>query len=145
MGDCIFCKIVSGELSSSIVYQDDKCVAFMDIQPVNPGHVLIVPNKHTELICDLDDETVKHMFFIAKKINKAIRNSSIRCEGVNYFLADGEAAFQEVFHTHLHCFPRFKNDGFEFKFSSEYFNKPNREELNYLAVEIKSHIDSDEQ
>ncbi len=144
MEGCIFCKIIKGELESSIVYQDDKCTAFMDIQPVNVGHVLIIPNKHVELICDLEDDIVKQMFVIAKQINKAIRNSSIRCEGINYFLADGEAAFQEVFHTHLHCFPRFKNDGFELKFSDEYYNKPARKELDNMAIEIKRNITGNE-
>lgn len=138
--NCIFCQIVNGELDSSIVYKDEMCTAFMDIQPVNIGHVLIVPNKHTELICDLDDNTVAHMFIVAKRINNAIRKSSIKCEGINYFLADGEAAFQEVSHTHLHCFPRFKDDGFGLKFSEEYFSKPRREVLNSAAQEIKKFL-----
>lgn len=142
MGDCIFCKIVNGELESSILYQDVKCTAFLDVQPVNPGHVLIVPNKHVELICDLDDEIVSHMFVIAKQINRAIRNSSVRCEGINYFLADGEAAFQEVFHVHLHCFPRYGDDGFGLKFSDEYYNKPSRERLNDIANDIKCHLEN---
>jgi histidine triad (HIT) family protein len=142
MRDCIFCRIINGELESNIVYKDNICTVFMDIQPVNPGHVLIVPNKHVDLICDLEDEIVKHMFVIAKKVNKSLRNSSVRCEGVNYFLADGEAAFQEVFHTHLHCFPRFRNDGFDLRFSDEYFKKPSREDLHDIAVEIKHNMDN---
>jgi len=142
MGDrCIFCKIVNGA-ESSVVYKDEICTAFMDVQPVNMGHVLIIPNKHVELICDLDDETVSHMFVIAKKINKAIRKSSLKCEGINYFLADGEAAFQEVFHTHLHCFPRYENDGFGLTFSEEYYEKPARKNLDKAANEIRKKLSS---
>lgn len=141
MEDCVFCKIISGEITGSIVYQDEQCTAFMDIQPVNAGHVLIVPNQHTALICDLDDELVKHMFVIAKRINKAIRNSSVKCEGINYFLADGEAAFQEVFHTHLHCFPRYEGDGFGLAFSQEYNNKPPRSQLEQVAEDLKANLE----
>jgi histidine triad (HIT) family protein len=112
----------------------------MDIQPVNAGHVLIIPNKHIELIVDLDDETASRMFVVANRINRAIRNSSIKCEGINYFLADGEAANQEVFHTHLHVFPRYKGDGFRLVFGEEYKNKPPRELLNKIAEEIRNHL-----
>lgn len=140
MIDCVFCKIIKGEIDSSIVYKDEICTAFLDIQPVNPGHVLIVPNKHVKLVCDLDDKTASHIFIVAKKINKALRDSTIKCEGINYFLADGEEAFQEVFHTHLHCFPRYKNDGFKLQFAETYFKKPSRDILNEIAKEIKRHL-----
>lgn len=138
MVDCVFCKIIDGTYTSSKIYEDDDILAFMDIQPVNPGHVLVVPKKHVELIADLDENISAKMFTVAGKINKALRNSDIKLEGINYFLADGEAAGQEVFHTHLHVFPRFKGDGFGLMFSESYRNiLPERSELNSIAEKIK--------
>jgi histidine triad (HIT) family protein len=133
MGDCIFCDILAGTQQSSIVYRDDVCTAFMDIQPVNPGHVLVVPNRHAAFLADLDEETGAHMFRLAQRLAGALRKSGIRCEGVNLFLADGEAAMQEVFHVHLHVFPRFTGDGFGLTFGPEYFHRPERSELDRVA------------
>ncbi|MCI0449529.1 MAG: HIT family protein [Chlorobi bacterium] len=138
MADCVFCKIIDGTYSGSKVYEDEGIIAFMDIQPVNQGHILIVPKKHVELIADLDDETSGKMFVLAGKINKALRKSGLKLEGINYFLADGEAAGQEVFHTHLHVFPRFEGDGFGLKFSENYRKVlPDRNKLNNIAEKIK--------
>ncbi len=143
MTDCAFCKIVSGEFESSKIYEDEFLFAFMDIQPVNKGHILIIPKKHVELIADLDDETSAKMFVIAGKINKALRKSELRLEGLNYFLADGESAGQEVFHTHLHLIPRFKGDGFGLKFPEGYrVNLPKRKELEQIAENIKSNLEN---
>lgn len=108
MADCVFCKIIDGTFPNSNIYEDNDILAFMDVQPVNEGHILVVPKKHVELIADLDDEVSAKMFVIAGKINKALRKSDLKLEGVNYFLADGEAAGQEVLHAHLHIFPRFQ-------------------------------------
>ncbi len=138
MADCVFCKIIDGTYTNSNIYEDDVIIAFMDIQPVNRGHILVVPKKHVELIADLDDETSAKMFVIANKINNALRKSDIKLEGVNYFLADGEAAGQEVFHTHLHIFPRYKDDGFGLTFNENYRKVlPERNELNIIAEKIK--------
>jgi histidine triad (HIT) family protein len=73
MADCVFCKIIDGTYTNSNIYEDEDIIAFMDIQPVNTGHILVVPKKHVELIADLDDETSAKMFTLAKKINKALR------------------------------------------------------------------------
>lgn len=141
MENCVFCKIINGEFESSKVFEDADCLAFLDIQPVNPGHVLIIPKIHKKFIYELDESIAAKMFIIANKINKAIRNSSLKCEGINYFLADGEAAFQEVSHTHLHCFPRYQNDGFKLNFSEQYYNaKPERSELHKIAEMLKNAI-----
>lgn len=140
MKDCIFCKIINGELPCSKVYEDDDFLAFMDIKPVNKGHVLVIPKIHKELMVDLDDNLVKKLIIIGNKINKAIRKSNIKSEGVNFFLADGEAAGQEVFHVHLHLIPRFEKDGFGFKFPKGYTDKPERDELEQIAQKIKSNV-----
>ncbi|MHA2092239.1 MAG: HIT family protein [Candidatus Kariarchaeaceae archaeon] len=131
MNLCIFCKIINDEAESSLVYQDDMVSAFMDIQPVNPGHLLIIPNKHAAYLENLDYEVGGHIFQIGHKLSQALRKSDIKCEGVNLFLADGEAAFQEVFYVHLHVIPRFVGDGFRFIFDESYFQLPLREELNF--------------
>lgn len=138
--DCLFCKLRKEEIEVTKVYEDDDVTVIMDIQPVNPGHILIFPKVCKELIIDLDDEIVMHIFKIAKKMNRALRKSGLKCEGVNYFLADGEAAMQEVPHAHLHIFPRFKNDGFGLKFAKQYFKLPSREELINAATMIKEFL-----
>jgi histidine triad (HIT) family protein len=135
--DCIFCDILSGKLPVTKLYEDEKILIFMDIQPINSGHLLIIPKEHKELITELDDNLVAHMFKLAQKMNFAVRDSGVKCEGVNYFLADGESAGQEVFHVHVHVIPRFKDDGFGFKFPEGYENKPSRENLETVAEKIK--------
>jgi len=137
MEDCVFCRIIKGIAPASVVYIDEKVVALMDIQPVNPGHVLIIPKAHAAQLSELDEETGAHMFRIAMRIVEALRRSSTRCEGVNLFLADGEAAFQEVFHVHLHVIPRFRGDGFEIKVGPHYGLKTDREELDKIAEKIR--------
>ena len=137
MSECIFCYILSGKLPSSIVYQDGRCTALMDIQPVNPGHVLVIPNSHATSLSELDENIGSELFRVAQRVAAALRASGLRCEGVNLFLADGEAAGQEVFHVHLHVFPRFDGDGFGLKFPTGYANKPQRAELNAIALKIR--------
>jgi histidine triad (HIT) family protein len=109
---CVFCAIVAGEAEASIVHEDDAAVVFLDLNPVTPGHLLVVPRRHLAGLADLDDETGTHLWRVAQRMAGALRRSGLRCEGVNLFLADGAAAFQEVFHVHLHVFPRFEGDGF---------------------------------
>ncbi len=141
--DCIFCKILSGELEVSMVYQDDRCSAFMDIRPINPGHTLVIPNGHAGNLEELDEAEGSHMFLVAQRIAAALRNSGVRCEGVNLFLANGEAAGQEVFHVHLHVLPRYAGDGFGLRFGPHYANKPGRQELNEIADIIGKAMRSD--
>ncbi len=138
MSDCVFCDILSGKLPASTVYQDERCTAFMDIQPVNSGHVLVIPNRHATFLADLDEETGGHMFRVAQRLARALRNSGVRCEGVNFFLADGAAAMQDVFHVHLHVFPRYRGDGFGLRFSPAYSVRPDRSELDAVAEQIRS-------
>ena len=138
MTDCIFCRILAGELPASFVYRDDRCAAFMDIQPVNPGHLLVVPVRHGAYLADIDQETAGHLMRVGQRAAAALRASGVQCEGVNLFLADGEAAMQEIFHVHLHVFPRFRGDGFGLKFSPEYYTRrPPRTELDDLASRLR--------
>jgi histidine triad (HIT) family protein len=137
LDECIFCHIVNGIAPASVVYSDEKVLAFMDIQPVNPGHVLIIPKTHAAQLSELDLETGGHMFKVSMHVAEALRQSGIKCEGVSLFLADGEAAFQDVFHVHQHVIPRFTGDGFGLKFGPNYGYKPNRKELDEIAKRVK--------
>jgi histidine triad (HIT) family protein len=135
--DCIFCEILSGTAPASVVYRDELCTAFMDIQPVNPGHLLVVPNRHATYLADLPAETGAHMFRVAQQLTRALRHSGLRCEGLNLFLADGRAAMQDIFHVHLHIIPRYEGDGFGFRFGPAYGIRPPRAELDRIAQQIK--------
>lgn len=137
MRRCVFCEILAGRSPSSVVFEDDVCCALMDIQPVNPGHVLVIPNRHAASLAELDPESGAHMFKVAQRVARALRESGLRCEGVNLFLADGEAAGQDVFHVHLHVFPRYRGDGFRFRFGPAYGNRPPRAELDVVADMIR--------
>jgi histidine triad (HIT) family protein len=140
--DCVICKLVSGEIEVSMVYQDDCCSAFLDHQPINPGHTLVVPNRHASNLAELDEEDGAQAFRVAQRIATALRNSEVKCEGVNISLADGEAAGQEVFHVHLHVFPRYVGDGFSVRFGPHYRDKPERRELNAIADRIRNALQS---
>ena len=141
MSDCIFCDILAGRLPSSVVFRDDQCCAFMDIQPVNPGHVLVVPLYHASSLAELDEELGAHLFKVAQRIAGAVRRSGLRCDGINLFLADGRAAGQEVFHVHLHVIPRYTHDGFGLRFGPHYGERPPREYLDRVADKIQSVLD----
>lgn len=142
INDCILCKLRNEELEVTKIYEDDLISVIMDIQPVNPGHMLIFPKKCEPLIEDLDDDILSHMIKVAKKMNIALRNSGLLCEGVNLFLADGEVAMQEIPHCHLHVIPRFENDGFGLKFSETYTSLPSRETINENAKKIVNSLNS---
>ncbi len=134
---CIFCEIIRGQAPASIVYGDQHVLAFMDIQPVTPGHLLIVPRRHSAHLSALDAETGGRLFQAGMRMAAAIRRSGIPCEGVNLHLADGRAAGQEVFHVHLHVIPRFSGDGFGLRFGPQYYDLPDRPTLERIASDIR--------
>lgn len=103
---------------------------------MTPGHVLIVPKQHLAGLTDLDDDVATEMFACARRVNSALRQSTLRCEGVNLFYADGNAGGQEVEHAHLHVFPRFQDDGF--KLTGNWGSSPSRGELDLQARELRS-------
>jgi histidine triad (HIT) family protein len=138
MDSCIFCKIIANQLPSSRLHQDDRCTAFLDIRPVNPGHLLVIPNKHAASLSELDPEDGAHMFRIAQRMAGALRGGAVRCEGVNLHLADGSAAGQEVFHVHLHVFPRFSGDAFRITLGGSLKNSPTKTELDSIAERIRA-------
>lgn len=133
---CVFCKIVEGQAEASLVYQDDLVTAFMDIMPVNEGHLLVVPNEHTRGLEGLSEVSGARMFDVARRLALALCRSGVRCEGVNLYLADGRAAGQEVFHVHLHVLPRFSGDGFGLR-RTKLLIPPNRRDLEAVAEGIR--------
>jgi histidine triad (HIT) family protein len=108
---CTFCAIAAGEAAASVVYEDETVVAFMDLHPVTPGHLLVVPRRHVVGLEDLDGAVGAHVWSVGHDMSRALRRSGMRCEGINVFVCDGEAAFQTVFHFHLHVIPRYEGDG----------------------------------
>ncbi len=137
MEDCVFCEVLAGRLPASVVMREGRCTAFMDIQPANAGHVLVVPDDHAASLAELPEDAGARLFRTAQKVAAALYGSGLRCEGVNLLLADGEAAGQDVFHVHLHVIPRFEGDGFGLTFGPDYANRPGREELERAAERIR--------
>lgn len=135
-----FCGTLAGRLPASVVLRDDRCTAFLDIQPVNEGHVLVVPNNHVELPRDLPDEDGAAVFRVARKVAATLYKSAVRCEGVTLRLADGEVAGQEVPHVHLHVIPGFEGDGAGLPFGPVYEDKPDRNGLEETARCLKGSL-----
>ena len=133
---CIFCDIIQGNAPGSIVYADDEVIVLMDINPVNIGHVMVIPKTHASSLAEMPESTGMHLFKIAHRTAAAIRAADVRCEGVNLFLADGEAAFQEVFHVHLHVFPRYAGDSFVVR--ADWDLDPSRSQLDITAANIRA-------
>jgi histidine triad (HIT) family protein len=119
-----------------VVYEDARTVVFMDIQPVVRGHMLVVPRAHAPYLADLDPEDGAEVFKAGQRAAAALRRSTLRCEGVNLFLADGEVAGQDVFHAHLHVIPRYTGDGFGLRFPEDYSIRP-RSELDEAAAALQ--------
>ncbi len=132
---CIFCSIVGGRAEAAVVHEDESVMAFMDLQPVTPGHLLVVPKAHATGLEDLDEIVGARVWTVAHRLARALRRSGLRCDGVNLFLADGEAAFQEVFHVHLHVFPRFADDGFRI---DARWRTRDRHELDRTAAAVRA-------
>ena len=107
--NCIFCKILAGEIPSTAVYEDDDFKAILDVNPAARGHVIILPKNHAANIYELPDEDASKIMIVAKKIATAIEKV-YHCDGANILQNNGEAAGQTVFHLHVHVIPRFKGD-----------------------------------
>jgi histidine triad (HIT) family protein len=132
---CDFCRIVAGTAPASIAYADSTVVAFLDINPMTPGHLLVVPRVHAEGLAELDAETGAHVWRVGQRLSAALRRSPIRTDGVNFFLADGAAAGQEVWHVHLHVIPRWKGDGIKIGYKA---GRPSRADLDVNAADLQT-------
>ena len=112
MLDCIFCKIIRGDIPCEKIYEDEDTFAFLDSKPVNPGHTLVIPKKHSEDIISVDEKEWLAVMKTAKKIAHAIE-VSLRPAGINIGMNNRAPAGQVVFHAHVHVMPRSNNDGYE--------------------------------
>lgn len=133
MEDCIFCKIINGEIPSYTVYEDDVVKAFLDISQNTPGHTLVVPKKHVKDIFEYDSELAAAVFSRLPKIARAIRDSNPDIKGMNILNNNGSVAYQSVFHSHIHLIPRYSDkDDFGITFSD---NSNQYDEQKYQAVQ----------
>ncbi len=111
MENCIFCKIIAGDIPSIKIYEDELVYAFLDIAPINPGHVLVIPKEHHESASTIPEATAGRMFRIGSRIGIALKRE-LDYDAYNLHLADGAAAGQVVMHAHLHVVPRGVEDNF---------------------------------
>jgi len=134
MTDCVFCKIADGQIPASTVYEDEDCVAFMDIGQVNPGHVLVAAKRHAQDLYALDDAQAAAVARGVARVARAIR-AAFAPEGLSVYQANGAAAGQTVFHYHVHLVPRFANDAMRFTWPVQ---NPPREVLEKHAARIRA-------
>ncbi len=135
--NCIFCKIIAGEIPSYCVYEDEDFKAILDVNPSARGHVIILPKKHAADIFELSDEYVSKVMIVAKKIAKAVKEA-YHCDGINILQNNGEAAGQTVFHLHVHVIPRFEGDTKTINIGWKPMETP--EDMAAVVEEIRSHL-----
>jgi histidine triad (HIT) family protein len=135
MSDCIFCKIIGGEIPSYKVYEDEVVFAFLDIQPVSQGHLLVIPKIHSANLIGATDTEIAALFSVARRLGDITRKI-IGADGFNIIVNVGSAAGQLVFHTHVHVIPRAIGDGLQHWSKIEI----NSEELTKIAREISGKI-----
>lgn len=136
MSECIFCRIAAKEIPSSVVYEDEHTLAFMDIGQVNPGHVLVAVKRHAENIFALDETQAGAVFRAAARVARAIRDA-FEPQGLSVYQANGKAAGQTVFHLHLHLVPRHDDDGMALTWPVK---NPPREKLAEYAQRIRAKL-----
>jgi len=141
--NCPFCRIASGQASASIVHKDDTIVAFMDLNPANIGHTLIVPREHWENIHDIPESILAEIFSVVKRISAAVKKT-VNAEGISLLQLNGRAAGQTVMHFHVHVIPRFRGDPLSkaigVMVEHEGFEKPERKDLDEIAQKIRENI-----
>ncbi|MGI9302985.1 MAG: HIT family protein [Gammaproteobacteria bacterium] len=134
--DCIFCKIVAGEIPCFRLFEDDQTLSFMDINPANEGHALIIPKEHWEDVYAIPDELISTVTTTAKRIAGAAQ-ATVTPDGVNLVQCNGKGAGQSVFHFHMHVLPRWNDDGLELNWSI----KPgDMQAIEELAVRIRENL-----
>jgi histidine triad (HIT) family protein len=136
MDDCVFCKIIKGELPSHKIFEDNNFVAILDINPAAAGHTLLMTKKHYENIFDLDEELSDSVFTMTARICRTLKEV-LRPDGINILQNSGIEAGQTVSHFHLHLIPRFANDGLKFAWKTKNLTD---EEISSLLKRIKAEI-----
>jgi len=138
MPSCVFCDIVAQRAPASIAYEDEVCLACMTIEPINTGHVLLLPKRHVVTLDDCEDAVARHLVSVLKTLNRAVQ-SATGSQGVLNEIMNGEAAGQEVFHLHIHIIPRNAGDGFGWHYPQGYGRMP-RDRLDVAASKIREHL-----
>ncbi len=133
MEDCLFCKIVAGDIPCYKVYEDDRTLAFLDINPINKGHTLVIPKVHVSKISELEDEDLVGFYRALQKVTGAVERA-VRLDGLNLFVNQGEVAGQLIPHFHCHITPRLKGDGLRMEIPSRELSE---EEFVDTMVKIK--------
>jgi histidine triad (HIT) family protein len=118
MPDCIFCKIVAGEIPCTRVFEDDACLAFMDIGPISPGHTLLIPKKHYEMITEMPADEAAHLGGLLPAIARAVK-FAVDAPALNVLQNNGRASGQAVAHLHIHFIPRWPDDGLGFRWPAK--------------------------
>ena len=139
---CVFCAIVAGEAPAIRIYEDDDYLAILDIRPIVRGHTLVIPKKHTVDLTDTPADTIADLVRIGQRIGKAARASELEADGNNIAINDGKAAFQSVFHIHLHVAPRKSGDKLSFVKGLVVRRDPEREATGRILREALAEIDA---
>ncbi|MGH7504112.1 MAG: HIT family protein [Longimicrobiales bacterium] len=140
--NCVFCRIIGGEEMVSVVFEDDRAIAFLDIQPMSRGHTLVVAKDHHETLFDLPDDLALHCLAVARLIAPGIR-SAVAADAINVFSPNGAAGGQDVMHFHWHLIPVKEGDHFALQLPAADAAIPMRSELDITAARISRAIQTD--
>jgi histidine triad (HIT) family protein len=140
---CPFCRIASGKAPASIIYEDATVLAFMDLNPANVGHTLVVPREHLENIYQVPENVLADMFSVVKRVSAAVKKT-VGAEGISVLQLNGMAAGQMVMHFHVHVIPRFRGDPLSKAIGAmmghQGFEKPERRDLDETARKIRENL-----
>ena len=131
--DCVFCKIVNGDIPSNTIYENSEFKVIMDISPATKGHVLVLPKEHFKDIYDIDAETAGKLFQLAAVVARALKEV-LHCDGLNIIQNNGEIAGQTVFHFHMHLIPRYEGDDVTVKWKE---HSMDAEEMDQVPKDIR--------
>jgi histidine triad (HIT) family protein len=140
MDNCIFCRIIKGDIPGTVIYEDDLVFAFLDIGPINFGHTLVIPKEHYASICAVPEEVCGRMMHVGSRIGVALKRSCDNYEGFNLHLADGTCAGQVVGHAHLHVVPRGVDDNFHWNWRQLEYDDETRTRI-VAGIKEKLNID----
>jgi histidine triad (HIT) family protein len=134
--DCIFCRIVAGEVPCTKVIETNRVLSFLDISPVNKGHALVVPKRHAGTLLELNQEELHGSIFIVQRVARAVMRAT-DADGFNVLQNNNEVASQEVPHVHFHVIPRFEGDGFDLGWRQGSYEEG---EMERLQREMRQHL-----
>jgi len=142
--NCIFCEIAAGRAPASVVYEDERVIAFMDLFPITKGHLLVVPKEHYRNAFDCPPDVVAYLAQVGTRLAGPLRRAT-GCEGMNFHIANEAVAGQDVWHIHLHLLPRYTGDGFGFRRAPGSGGRASRQILDEMAGRIVAEVAADEE